>query len=96
VALKARLAAAERRLGGLRGAEKKPLRIAVYYDDDARPVAGPGEELLTIHVVHTRDEEHTPPAMRLTAEARLAAEVKALERERDALRAKGKKKNARG
>lgn len=92
--LSARLAAAERRLKERRGPEKKPLRMAVYFDDDARPVAGPGEELLRIRVVHTRDGKHTPAAVRLTAEARLAAEVKALEKTLAELKAKGKKKNA--
>jgi hypothetical protein len=66
--------------------------VAVYHDDDARPVAGPGERILIIHVVHTRKGGDVGG---MDAEARLAAEVKALERERDELRAKGKKKNAR-
>jgi hypothetical protein len=58
-------------------------------------------EVLNIHVISTRGEKDDAPTIGgdpidgdVDAVARLEAEVRALERKRDELRAKGKKKNA--
>jgi len=47
------------------------------------------EEVMNIHIINTRDEKDAAPTIGgdVDAEARLAAEVRALERERDALKA---------
>jgi hypothetical protein len=65
--LKSRVAAVEKRLAGLGGPTEKKLREVVVFDDDPEPQAAPGEQLLIIRVIHTRDEKHTPPAMKATA-----------------------------
>lgn len=65
--LKRRVASIERRLAGLEGPAEKKLREVVVFDDDPEPQAAPGEQLLVIRVIHTRDEKHTPPAMKATA-----------------------------
>ena len=65
--LKRRVALIERRLAGLAGPSGKKLREVVVFDDDPEPQAAPDEQLLIIRVIHTRDEEHTPPAMKATA-----------------------------
>jgi len=68
--LKRRVAGVERRLAGLGGAAEKKLRQVVVFDDDPEPQAAPGEQLLIIRVIHTRDEDHIPPAMKATAPAK--------------------------
>ena len=65
--LKRRVAAVEKRLAGLGGQAEKKLCQVVVFDDDPAPQAAPGEQLLIIRVIHTRDEKHTLPAMRATA-----------------------------
>ena len=65
--LKRRIASIEKRLAGLGGPTEKKLRQVVVFDDDPAPQAAPGEQLLVIRVIHTRDEKHIPPAMRATA-----------------------------
>ena len=65
--LKRRIASIEKRLTGLGGPTEKKLRQVVVFDDDPAPQAAPGEQLLIIRVIHTRDEKHTLPAMKATA-----------------------------
>jgi len=65
--LKRRVLAVERRLAGLVGPAEKKLREVIVFDDDPEPQAAPDEQLLVIRVIHTRDERHTPPAMKATA-----------------------------
>lgn len=60
----------EKRLAGLSGPTEKKLREVVVFDDDPEPQAAPGEQLLIIRVIHTRDDEHILPAMRATAPAK--------------------------
>jgi hypothetical protein len=65
--LKKRVTSIEKRLAGLGGPTGKKLREVVVFDDDPAPQAAPGEQLLIIRVIHTRDEKHAPPAMKATA-----------------------------
>jgi hypothetical protein len=64
--LKRRVASIERRLAGLVVPTEIKLREVVVFDDDPEPQAAPDEQLLIIRVIHTRDEEHVPPAMKAT------------------------------
>ncbi len=68
--LRSRVTAIEKRLAGLRGPTEKKLRQVVVFNDDPEPQAAPDEQLLIIRVIHTRDEEHTPPAMKATVPAK--------------------------
>jgi len=68
--LKRRVQAVEKRLAGLGGRTEKKLREIVVFDDDPEPQAAPGEQLLIIRVIHTRDEKHTPLAMKATPPAK--------------------------
>ncbi|MBE3111428.1 MAG: hypothetical protein IMZ46_13145 [Acidobacteria bacterium] len=109
MALKARLAAAEKRLGGLRGPGHRRLKIRHIYEDGAGRVTKTVDEPLTLDALHKSMKDYAKtdayevlnihiidtkaaPAIGGDVDA-LAAEVKALERERDELR-KGRKKNA--
>jgi hypothetical protein len=65
--LRGRVASLERRLAGLGGPTEKKLREVIVFADDPEPQAAPDEQLLVIRVIHTRDERHTPPAMKATA-----------------------------
>jgi hypothetical protein len=65
--LKRRVASIEKRLAGLAGPTEKKLRQVVIFDDDPEPQAAPGEQLLIIRVIHTRDEKHALPTMKHTA-----------------------------
>jgi hypothetical protein len=65
--LKRRVTSIEKRLASLGGPTEKKLRQVVIFDDDPAPQAAQGEQLLVIRVIHTRDEKHTPPAMKATA-----------------------------
>lgn len=97
--IKARIGRLERILGG--GGEEPfrgTIRIAPYFDNEPIPVPGQGEDLILINVIRTPRPPRPPDPTNgggAIAEDELAAQVKILEAERDALKARASERGSR-
>jgi len=97
--IKARIDRVEKAFGGVPTPWKGTIRLAPFFDDEPIPIANPDEDLILLHVIRTPRPPRPPDPTNgegAIAEDELVAQVKILEAERDALKARASEKGTRG
>jgi hypothetical protein len=95
--IKARLRSLEKSLGGIVEPFRGTIRIATFFDNEPIPTPAEGEELILLNIIRTPPPPRPPDPTNgrgTVAEDELAAQVKILEDERDALKARASERGS--